>query len=331
VHLRYYAPCYEKETHEKILNYLEDIKKLHNINYEEIPVRHWVPEWYSRKAEISEAYVYDNHLKPYSSLILSNCNKLLQMGLDLHCDTVSSKFKSRSGNIYVAGTIAVVENGVTLLALADKDEIFEFLKALLREGWNLLNMLEKTKPKTIVEPREREKEIKRALILALSKNFDYVLMDVKLNALSGDEWDPFIYFSPDADIIAVNERENHIIGIEVKGYRSNKGIIQKANIYEAIGEAMMYLLNPYMKYKGEKIEGSIFDEVWLCYPYKRDFEDFKRVIEITPIGLLSAYEGVVKRPEKNPFVNERAKEIFLENLSTFRSYIQGGRKMHKIV
>ncbi|WP_237698508.1 hypothetical protein [Pyrococcus sp. NA2] len=94
---------------------------------------------------------------------------------------------------------------------------------------------------------------------------------------------------------------------------------------------MMYLLNPYMKYKWEKIEGSIFDEVWLCYPYKRDFEDFKRVIEITPIGLLSAYEGVVKRPEKNPFVNERAKEIFLENLSTFRSYIQGGRKMHKIV
>ena len=54
-------------------------------------------------------------------------------------------------------------------------------------------------------------------------------------------------------------------------------------------------------------------------------------MELTPIGLLSAYEGVVKEPEKNPFVSERAKEIFLENLSSFRSYIRGGRKMRKII
>lgn len=129
----------------------------------------------------------------------------------------------------------------------------------------------------------------------------------------------------------MNEEENRIVGIEVKGYRSNRGFVQKANIYEAIGEAMMYLMNPYIKYRGERIEGSIFDVVWLCYPYKRDFEDFKKVMELTPIGLLSAYEGVVKEPKKNPLVNERAKEIFLENLNTFRSYIRGGKKMHKII
>jgi hypothetical protein len=331
MHLRYYAPYYDKETHEKILNYLKNIKKFHDIDYEEIPVKPWPPEWYSKKAEMSEAYVYDYHLKPYSSLILSNCNKLIQMGLNLHCDTVSSKFKSRSGNIYVAGTIAVVENDAVLLALDYKDEIFEFLKALLRDGWNLLNVLEKTKPKTIVPLEESEKEIKRALIFALSKDFDYVFMNVRQNAPSGDKWDPFIDFSPDADIIAVNEEENRIIGIEVKGYRSNRGFTQKANIYEAIGEAMMYLVNPYIEYRGEKIEGSIFDKVWLCYPYKKDFEDFKKVMKITPIGLLSAYEGVVKEPKKNPFVNEKAKEIFLGNLSTFRSYIRGGKKMHKII
>lgn len=331
MHLRYYAPYYDEKIHHKILELLRDIKRKHEIEYEEIPVKHWFPEWYSKKAEMSEAYVYEYHLKPFSSLILSNCNKLIQMGLDLHCDTISSKFKSRSGNIYVAGTIAVVENDAVLLALKYRDEIFEFLEALLREGWNLLNVLEKIKAKTIVPPKKSEKEIKRALIFALSKNFDYVFMNVRQNAPSGDKWDPFIRFSPDSDIIAVNEKENRVIGIEVKGYRSNRGFLQKANIYEAIGEAMMYLANPYMKYKGEKIEGSIFDVVWLCYPYKRDFEDFKKVMELTPIGLLSAYEGVVKEPEKNPFVNERAKEIFLKNLSTFRSYIRGGRKMDKII
>lgn len=265
-------------------------------------------------------------MKPYSKLIIANCDKLRKIGLNIHCEPVSSKFKSRSGNIYVAGTIAVVENNVMLLALKYEEEIFEFLRALLREGWNLLSVLEKTKPKTIVKPKEREKEIKRYLAVALSRKFDYVLIDVKQNAPKGEEWDPFIRFSPDADIIAVSKNENRIIGIEVKGYRSNRGFIQKANIYEAIGEVMMYLINPQMTYRGKRIEGSIFDEVWLCYPYKEDFKDSKKVMEITPIGLLSAYEGVIKRAERNPFVNEKAKEIFLENLDTLGSYIRGGKK-----
>lgn len=329
--MRYYAPYFKKEVHDRILYYLEEIRKIHGIDYEEVPVRAWSLDWYSKTAKISEAIVYEQHLKPYSSLILANCDKLVRNGLDLHCDTVSSKFKSRRGNIHVAGTIAVVENDVVLLALKYEDEIFEFLKALLREGQSLLSILEKTKPKSIVPSEEKERKIKSLIASALSKSFDYVLIDVKQNAPSGDKWDPFIDFSPDADIIAVNEEENRIIGIEVKGYRSNKGVIQKANIYEAIGEAMMYLVNPYIKYRGERIKGSVFDEVWLCYPYKRDFETFEEVMKITPIGLLSAYEGVVKEPEKNPFVNERAKEIFLENLTTFRSYIKGGKKMNRII
>ncbi|MFA4646536.1 hypothetical protein P8X24_04620 [Pyrococcus kukulkanii] len=327
MHLRYYAPYYDKVVHEKILDYLRKIKSIHGIEYEEIPVEYWSPDWYTKKAEISEAHVYEYQLKPYSKLIIANCDKLRKIGLNIHCEPVSSKFKSRSGNIYVAGTIAVVENNVVLLALKYEEEIFEFLRALLREGWNLLSVLEKTKPKTIVKPKEREKEIKRYLAVALSRKFDYVLIDVKQNAPKGEEWDPFIRFSPDADIIAVDENENRIIGIEVKGYRSNRGFIQKANIYEAIGEVMMYLINPpQMTYRGKRIGGSIFDEVWLCYPYKEDFKDFKKVIEITPIGLLSAYEGVIKRAERNPFVNEKAKEIFLENLDTLGSYIRGGKK-----
>lgn len=331
VHLIYYAPYYEKDFHYSILHLLDEIKEKHGIEYKEIPVRGYpYPEWYSKRVEMSEEYVYEYHLKPYSRLILFNCNKLVQMGLNLLCDTVSSKFKSRSGNIYVAGTIAVVENNVILLALSYKDEIFEFLEALLREGWSLLNVLERTEPKTIVSPKEREKEIKRMLVLALSKDFDYVLMDVKHNATSGNKWEPFIVFTPDADIIAVNEEKNHIMGIEVKGYRSYGGFTQKANIYEGIGEAMMYLVNPRIRYKGKRIEGSIFDVVWLCYPYKKDFEDFKKVMELTPIGLLSAYEGVVKEPKKNPFINEKAKEVFMEHLHTFRKYLRGGKKALRV-
>jgi len=122
-----------------------------------------------------------------------------------------------------------------------------------------------------------------------------------------------------------------VVGIEVKGYRSSRGVIQKANIYEAIGEAMMYLINPYMRYKGERIKGSVFDEVWLCYPYKRDFEDFEKVMRITPIGLLSTYEGIVKEADENPFVSEKAKEVFLNSLDTFKTYLRGGRKASKIV
>ena len=329
--LRYYSPFYEKEKHLEIINLLEEIKWRHGIEYEEVSVCSYPPNWYLKEMKIGEAYVYEYQLKPYSQLILANCEKLRSKGLRLYCETVSSKFKSRSGNVYVAGTIAVVENGVVLLALKYKEEIFEFLRALLKEGWNLLNALEKIEAKSVVQPKEREKEIKRLITSTFAKKFEFVFLNVRQNAPRGNNWDPFIVFSPEADIIAVNETDNQVVGIEVKGYRSSRGVIQKANIYEAIGEAMMYLINPYMRYKGERIEGRVFDEVWLCYPYKRDFEDFEKVMRVTPIGLISAYEGIVKEADENPFVSEKAKEVFLNSLDTFKTYLRDGRKAHKIV
>ncbi|MFA4640590.1 hypothetical protein [Pyrococcus kukulkanii] len=215
-----------------------------------------------------------------------------------------------AGNIYVAGAIAVVKNNVVLLALKYEEEIFEFLRALLREDWDLLSVLEKTKPKTIVKPKEREKEIKLHLAIALSKEFDYVLVDVKLNAPKGEEWDPFIRFSPDADIIAVSESENRIIGIEVKGYRSNRGFIQKANIYEAIGEAMIYLINPQISYRGKRIEGSIFDEVWLCYLYKGDFEYFKKSWKLRQLACCVLMEELLKGRREIHSLMKRPRKYF---------------------
>jgi len=250
---------------------------------------------------------------------------LIERGLDLYDDTVSRLFKSRSGNIYVAGTVAVVDGDVVLLAMTGYEEVSTFLRALLREGKSLLSILEKGKIKTTVKSKEREKIVKYLLADGLSKNFDYVFIDVKHNAIIGNE-DIFIMFTPDADIIAVDKEKERIIGIEVKGYRVKGRQTEKANVYEAIGEAMMYLVNPYIKYRGEWIEGGIFDEVWLCYPYKEDFEEFKKVMELTPIGLVSAYEGIVKRAGPNPFINVKAKRIFLDNLKSFVSYIYGGKK-----
>ena len=54
-------------------------------------------------------------------------------------------------------------------------------------------------------------------------------------------------------------------------------------------------------------------------------------MRITPIGLLSAYEGIVKEADENPFVSEKAKEVFLNSLDTFKTYLRGGRKANKIV
>jgi len=122
----------------------------------------------------------------------------------------------------------------------------------------------------------------------------------------------FIMFTPDADIVVVNVEEKRIIGIEVKGYRTFKGKMKRANVYEAIGEALMYLVNPYFEIDGRWLQGCIFDEVWLCYPFKKDFEDIIKVVSLTPIRLLSAYEGLVRAPKPNPFVNKKFKEILLK-------------------
>ena len=321
--LRYYSPLYDKEEHFEAIKLLKEIRSKHGIEYEEIVVEE--RDWYPKKRQMSEVYVYEYHIKPYSRLIVSNRNKLIERGLDLYDDTVSGLFRSRSGNVYVAGTVAVVDNEVVLLAVKGYKEISTFLRALLREGKSLLSVLERGKVKTTVKFEEREDTIKHLLVDELSKNFDYVFMDVKHNMGIGGE-DIFIMFAPDADIIAVDENKERIIGIEVKGYRVKRGRTMKASVYEAIGEAMMYLVNPYIKYKGEWVEGGIFDEVWLCYPYKKDFEEFMKVMELTPIGLISAYEGIVKRAEPNPFVNKKAKRIFLDNLESFVSYICDGKK-----
>ncbi len=328
MHLRYYSPFYDKNKHFEVIKLLEEIRRLHGIEYEEIVVDE--RDWYPVRRQISEVYVYEHHLKPYSKLIIVNRNRLIERGINLRDDTVSRLFKSRSGNVYVAGTVAVVDVGVVLVAVTGYSEVLTFLRTLIKEGKNLLGILERGGVRTTVRSEEREETVKYYIINKFSKNYDYVFMNVKQNVISGSR-DIFIVFIPDADVIAIDEENERIIGIEVKGYRVKGRRTERASVYEAIGEAMMYLVNPHIKYGGTWIEGSIFDEVWICYPYKKDFKEFKKVIELTPIGLVSAYEGVVRVAKPNPFVSKRAKKIFLDNLYSFISYLRGGRKEDKII
>lgn len=114
--LRYYAATYDENEHRKILALLEEIKRRHGIDYEEIPIKR--REWYNKKPIMAETDVYERHLKPQTRVIKENTGF-----------TVAELFKSRSGYIYVAGTIAVVEDNYVIWATPFKQ--IEFLERVL--------------------------------------------------------------------------------------------------------------------------------------------------------------------------------------------------------
>lgn len=124
--LRYYAPSYNPGEHERILQLLEEIKRKHGIEYEEIPIEE--RDWYKRKSIMTEREVYENHFKPQTRVIKSN---------DPYGETAARKFKPRSGYIVIAGTIAVVENGKVLWGTRFRP--LEFLENVLKKGQNLVS------------------------------------------------------------------------------------------------------------------------------------------------------------------------------------------------
>ncbi|TKJ26293.1 MAG: hypothetical protein CEE41_02335 [Hadesarchaea archaeon B3_Hades] len=121
MYLRYYAPDYDQESHEKIIEFLREIKERYGITCEEIPVRN--KEWYKKSIKMTERKVYEKDLKPQTRVIKEN---------DPAGETVYQKFKSRSGHIFVAGTIAVIENDRVLWGTPYKQK--EFLEEVLEKG-----------------------------------------------------------------------------------------------------------------------------------------------------------------------------------------------------
>lgn len=124
--IRYYSPAYKKEEHEKILELLDEIRETHGIEYEVIPVRK--TDWYDEEPVMTEEEIYEKHLKPQTRILKQNTG-----------ETAARLFKSRSGNIFVAGTVAVVENGEVIWANPFENPFKEnesFLLRVLNRGWS---------------------------------------------------------------------------------------------------------------------------------------------------------------------------------------------------
>ncbi|MEA2033306.1 MAG: hypothetical protein U9N41_06970 [Euryarchaeota archaeon] len=169
-YLRYYAPDYDQNEHGRILQLLEEIKRKHGIEYEEIPVEE--RDWYNRKPVMTERAVYENYLKPQTRVIKSN---------DPDAETVAKKFKSRSGNIFVAGTIAAIEDEKVLWGTPFKQS--EFLEGVLEKGWGLINkfqsgkevkdihseLFKRLKENNLPQPEIRDKVWLREIVVGFRK------------------------------------------------------------------------------------------------------------------------------------------------------------------
>jgi len=175
-----------------------------------------------------------------------------------------------------------------------------------------------------------EDNVKKYLCKWLTGQGYKVFVKVVHNMMSGEK---VIYgFKPDIDILAINTDVEEIVGIETKGVRKGRyGKRKVPSFHEALGEALMYLINPVslgVKIRYEKgnrvkyqpIHGGIFDKVYICYPSIKDVEnaamlkldDLLELLNITPIGLITISEGVIHEAKLNPILNQDAKEVFIE-------------------
>jgi len=170
----------------------------------------------------------------------------------------------------------------------------------------------------------KEEEIKRALAEHFQRRGHTVFRDVntakstqKPICIKDDE-QIIIHFFTEPDIILIKKDENDyypkIIGIEIKGYRKDK----IPPFREAFGQAMLYLVNPKIIYSdGRTIYGSIFDEVYICYPYTENYkeEDVRAVEKLTPIGLMAWDDGELNyiiKARPNPYMRNETKDIFMK-------------------
>ncbi len=169
--LRYYAPDYTKEDHEKIIAMLEEIKKIHKIEWEEFPVER--EEWYNRNPILSPREVYEKHLKPMTKIIKTN--------------TKLTAYELFDGGEDVRGKVVVLdENG---RVISSHLSTLEFLKEILEKGSSLLDSLsveksdihdilfEKLKENNLPEP-EIPKEEKK-YIKGIVTGFRMLGMEVK--------------------------------------------------------------------------------------------------------------------------------------------------------
>ena len=140
---------------------------------------------------------------------------------------------------------------------------------------------------------------------------------------------PFLYnFKSEVDVLEI-QRDNTIIGYELKGYRKRKGAYEPPNYYLGLDQALSYLVNP-LVFKDKNLGlfyGSIFDYVYLVHPRGNNDTDIQRISDViekcTPIGFMLVddhdVEEIVK-PKKNPFASSDIQQMFLDNPRVLDSY-----------
>lgn len=321
--LIYFSPAVKPEAHKRIMGLLKAIEKRHGIPWEEIVV--YTPDWYGKRLMMPREEVYERYLKPSTSIIKTSSEILRSLGLDVLPEPASKKFRTRSGHIVVAGTVALAYGDVVVWASPYEGEVVQFLEKLYGEGRELIDKLIPDPMKLLKKASRnssaggvKEREVLRRAALELETHGYEVFVNVRHNILAGEQ--PTYMFSPDADIIAI--KGSRVVGIEVKGSKGREPSVDQ--VYVGLGEALFYLINPiHFVYRGIRYEGGVFDEVYLLLPkIPKELEHLLTTMfrDLGVVGLSTLEQGLVVEPRPNPYVNREKKRILLENLHVLERY-----------
>ena len=129
--------------------------------------------------------------------------------------------------------------------------------------------------------------------------------------------------------------DNTIVAYEAKGQQKNRLWPAK---YKGLDEAIAYLQLPLIMTNGKRLyKGGVIDKVYLvhCAPHRNIFgETWLKIVSNTPIGLVVITEKGeffnMLEARSNPVLDKHAKEHFLKNLNTLKSFNENSRTFRSI-
>ncbi|BBD73422.1 hypothetical protein HS1genome_1811 [Sulfodiicoccus acidiphilus] len=299
---------------QKVISYLEKVEERCGIHFEV-------------KQDKEGGDFYNSYLSR-NSLVTRNTEALAKAGVIRapYASTPRRKFKTRSGYVILSESLHLFKGENLIWAGSgnptldeSEDEVLQFLRTL-SEDCSLVNRLEVgTSPS-----RSEDRVISDFMRVAIQRDRpDLVLKGVKqsVNVYDGlwtgnptSPQSPVFVSIPDLDLVEVS-------GSRVTCYEAKRdGELQ--NLYAALGEAMLDLLNPNVRYGGSPIEeGGVCDEVYILVPEKPRDHRFEKVLKLTPVGLVTSGGEILVRAKKNPFLNENKKKVFLSNINLLEPYV----------
>jgi len=137
--LVYFSPYYDSGVHERIVKLLDDVWRVHGVPWREVVVSYY--DWYGKPVDVSEEVVYERYLRPARGTITRCLLALKEAGVEVFVERVSRKFRTRSGDYVVAGSVALTYNDNIICALHYEKEITAFLSRLLEGGVEFLERI----------------------------------------------------------------------------------------------------------------------------------------------------------------------------------------------